>query len=163
VNLNPAGVTSGSANAVHGGQQVGGVTVPPFFDRHACLWSGTAASWVDLHSFLPEEFTYWQSEAFGITHVDGIPYVVGVASDGNGHQQALMWVGTAAACCPGDFDGNSAVTNADISGFVTALLAGAACPAPPACCPGDFNADGVANGVDLPGFLTKLLAGGVCS
>ena len=116
---------------------------------------------MDLHTFLPAAFT--SSEAKGISHVGGVPYVVGYGNNSDtGRTEALLWVGTAPPCCAGDFDGNNAVTTADISGFVTALLAGATCPAPPACCPGDFNADGVANGADMPGFLAKLFAGGAC-
>lgn len=66
-------------------------------------------------------------------------------------------------CCAGDFNGNNVVTNADIPDFVTALLAGGACPTPPACCPGNLNGDGMVDGEDIPGFVAKLLSGGACS
>jgi hypothetical protein len=66
------------------------------------------------------------------------------------------------ACCAGDFDTDHSVTTADIPAFVTALLAGGACPALPACCPGDLNGDLVVNGADISGFVTKVLAGGSC-
>ncbi|HKQ48477.1 MAG TPA: hypothetical protein VJZ71_10440 [Phycisphaerae bacterium] len=160
VSLNPAGVTAGSANAVHDGQQVGRVTVDGA--SHASFWSGTAASWVDLHTFLPAGgFAY--SEATGISHVGGITYVVGFGFNGaTQREEALMWVAEAPECCTGDFDGNNAVTDADTSDFVDALLVGDPCPAPPACCPSDFNSDGLIDGSDMPGFLTKLLGGGAC-
>jgi len=159
VNLNPAGVSTGRANAVHGGQQVGRTTVSGV--SRACLWSGSAASWVDLHAFLPAGFT--SSEATGISHVGGITYVVGYGFNGlTVRTEALLWVRSAPPFCAGDFDGDNAVTNADLPGFVAALLAGGACPVPPATCPGDMNADGIVDGADIPGFLAKILAGGAC-
>jgi hypothetical protein len=159
VNLNPAGVTTGRANAVHGGQQVGRATVGGV--SRASLWSGTAASWVDLHAFLPAEFT--GSEAYGISHDGGFTYVVGVGfNSATQRGEALMWVAAAPACCAGDFDGSNTVTDADLPDFVAALLAGDPCPAPPACCPSDFDASGMVDGADMPGFLATLFAGGAC-
>ena len=65
--------TESTVNAVSGGQQAGGAAVGLW--AHASLWSGTAASWVDLHAFVPDEFT--SSYARGISS-DGVnTYVVG--------------------------------------------------------------------------------------
>jgi hypothetical protein len=46
-NLNPAGATVSYAYAAGGGQQVGETLVGGV--TRASLWSGTAASWVDLN------------------------------------------------------------------------------------------------------------------
>jgi len=67
-----------------------------------------------------------------------------------------------ATCCAGDFDADNIVAAADITSFVSAVLAGGPCAAPPACCPGDLNADSVVDGSDVSGFVAKLMAGGAC-
>ena len=160
VDLTPAGADFSEAQGVDAGQQVGNARFAGG-GRRASLWSGTAASWVDLHVFLPAAFG--DSEATGISHDGDFTYVVGYGTNSTtGRNEALMWVGMAPVCCAGDFDGNHVVTNADIPDFVTALLAGGACPVTPACCPGDFNSDGMVDGTDIPGFVAKLLAGGAC-
>jgi len=71
-------------------------------------------------------------------------------------------LGCGAACCTGDFDGDNAVTEADIPGLTAALLDAAGCPEPPECCPGDMNADGMVDGDDIRGFVAKLFSGGAC-
>jgi hypothetical protein len=82
---------------------------------------------VDLHAFVPVGFT--SSIAKGISHVSGIPYVVGYGFNSTTNRdEALMWVVTASICCPGDFNADGAVNGTDISGFVAKLLAGGACP-----------------------------------
>jgi hypothetical protein len=47
INLHPAGSTESRANGMSGGIQVGQARVDGWF--HACMWNGSAASWVDLH------------------------------------------------------------------------------------------------------------------
>src|SRR5215210_4207854 len=47
-NLHPAGASESYAGGVHAGQQVGSVSFGGGFFR-ASLWTGTAASWVDLN------------------------------------------------------------------------------------------------------------------
>lgn len=159
IDLHPAGALNSQAYAVSNGRQVGRVVADGMI--HASIWSGTVASRVDLHAFLPPEFL--SSEAHGISHVGGVPYVVGFGFNGaTQRSEALMWVGTAPVFCAGDFTGDNAVTNADIPDFLTALLAGGPCPAPPATCPGDMNSDGMVDGADLAGFVAKLLSGGTC-
>src|SRR5262245_58013270 len=49
VNLHPEGPFDSYALSVQDGQQVGYVRVQGSLLEHACVWSGTAASWVDLH------------------------------------------------------------------------------------------------------------------
>jgi hypothetical protein len=77
VDLRPSGFTSSEALGVSGGQQVGygygEITVG--YD-HALLWTGSADSVVDLHTFLPPEFT--TSFAHGI---DADGNIVGYAYD----------------------------------------------------------------------------------
>jgi hypothetical protein len=108
-----------------------------------------------------------ESDWFGHSvALDGETALVGAYQDDDAGSRSgsayVIDLGCAAACCDGDFDGDFIVTNADLSDFVAALLAGGACPAPPACCPGDFNSDGLVDGTDQPGFIAKLLGGGAC-
>jgi len=71
------------ATGVGGGQQVGvGLGTATGHDFHALLWSGTAASYINLHSFLGSGFT--SSEALGID-ADGNIF-------GSADGQAVMWV-----------------------------------------------------------------------
>lgn len=159
IDLHPPGVLNSRASDVEGGRQVGYTVAGGI--KHAALWLGTAASWVDLHTFLPAEFT--SSEARAITIDGGNFVIVGWAFNNIfTREEAVMWVGAAPAFCAGDFNGDNAVTSADIPGFIAALLAGGPCPAPPAGCPGDLNADGVINGADTPVFIAKVLSGGTC-
>ncbi len=159
VDLHIAGALNSRASDVQGNQQVGYVVLPS--GQHASLWTGSAASWVDLHAFLPNGFVV--SEARSIT-TDGVnTFIVGWGySNLVGHEEALMWVGAGPAFCAGDFNGDGAVTSADVPGFVAVLLGGGACPAPPAGCLGDFNLDGVVDGADVAGFVAKVAAGGTC-
>jgi hypothetical protein len=82
VDLHPAVATSSEAFGTFGGQQVGYANVNGVY--HAALWSGTAASWVDLH---PPGVTP-TSYAFAIS--DG--QQVGTVGD-----YAALWTGTAAS------------------------------------------------------------------
>ena len=52
---------------------------------HALLWTGTAASVIDLHSYLPAG--YMNSYAYGI---DSAGNIVGYAYPG-GNMHAVMW------------------------------------------------------------------------
>ena len=81
-----------------GGLQVGYVFVNDQY--RASLWSGTAASWVDLSPFLPAEYT--QSEAWGISS-DGINRYItgwGVRPTGGG-QIVEAWLLTQPIPTPG--------------------------------------------------------------
>jgi hypothetical protein len=58
--------------------------------EHAGLWNGTAASWVDLHTFLPSEFI--TSKATGIWNDGSFTYVVGYGHNNvTSRNEALMW------------------------------------------------------------------------
>lgn len=159
IDLHPAGAFNSRASDVEGGRQVGYTVAGGA--QHASLWSGTAASWVDLHTLLPSEFT--MSGATAINTEGGVTTIAGWGFNNNFfREEAVIWVGSAPVFCAGDLDGDNAVTSADIPGFVAALMAGGACPAPPATCPADLNSDGMVDSADLPLFLTKLLSGGTC-
>ncbi len=81
-NLNPAGAGgSSSALGANGGQQVG------YAGYHASLWSGTAASWVDLH---PAVANYSQADGIGGGQQAGYARV-------GGNDHASLWSGTAAS------------------------------------------------------------------
>jgi hypothetical protein len=86
VNLNPDGSPDSEARGVFGGQQVGYAQVGDA--PHAALWSGTAASWVDLHAFLPAGFS--ESIAQSIWSDATHSHVAGYAYNGD-HQQAVLW------------------------------------------------------------------------
>ena len=82
-----AGAHDSVALAVSGGQQVGWTMVG---NGRASLWSGTAASWVDLHAFLPAKFT--SSYATSIDHNANGTYIVGSAYNTlTARIEAVMW------------------------------------------------------------------------
>lgn len=90
VDLNPLHATRGDVNAVSDGVQVGSVSFVSY--RNASFWAGSAASWVDLHAWLPAHFT--GSEAFDVWR-DGLrTIVVGMAgtSGSPGIAEAVLWV-----------------------------------------------------------------------
>lgn len=76
----------------------------------ASLWSGTAASWVDLHALLPPE-VFDESQALGIWHDDANTFVVGHGRNlQTQRNEALMWVGPLPpALCTGDINGDGTV------------------------------------------------------
>ncbi|MCP2732656.1 GC-type dockerin domain-anchored protein, partial [Limnofasciculus baicalensis] len=106
VDLTPAGATESVAFAASGGQQAGGAIVGGV--RRASLWSGTAASWVDLHAFVPAGFS--QSTALGISS-DGVnTFVAGYGRNSiTGRDEALLWAYSLP--CPSDLDNDGDFAN----------------------------------------------------
>ncbi|HEX8720435.1 MAG TPA: hypothetical protein VF736_07385 [Pyrinomonadaceae bacterium] len=101
VNLHPDGYAFSEASATNGTRQAGfgfvGDADTLVGHKHALVWSGDAASAVDLNQFLPPGFT--DAAATGI---DAAGNVVGWASKGSpdvpANVHAVMWVpGTASA------------------------------------------------------------------
>lgn len=89
VDLNPSFAVYSQAYAVHGSQQAGYVMIQGA-GLHASIWSGTSASCVDLHKFLPKRFTW--SMARGIWHDATHTYVVGWANDPKAaRDEAILW------------------------------------------------------------------------
>lgn len=89
VDLQPAGVFASSAMATNGTIQVGNFlpTSGGLQLGRACLWRGTAASFVDLHALLPPGYEY--SRALGISGKT----ISGWASDPDySHIVPVMWV-----------------------------------------------------------------------
>jgi hypothetical protein len=88
IDLHPRGFDTSQASAVAAGRQVGYGSTSRQFEGygstlvHALLWSGTADSVVDLHTFLPAGFR--NSLAHGI---DASGNIIGQA---DGH--AILWV-----------------------------------------------------------------------
>lgn len=82
--LHPAGWDQSNGNGVHGGLQVGFVQAGS--TQHAALWSGSAASFVDLQQFLPSN--YISSYA---SDIDDQGNIIGSAYDGI-TTNAVMWV-----------------------------------------------------------------------
>jgi probable HAF family extracellular repeat protein len=89
VDLQPSGFTSSAAEGVAGGQQVGYADANAI---HAFLWTGTAASAVDLNGFLPSGFI--GSVATGI---DESGDIVGYAYVTPTTLHAFLWEPVAAA------------------------------------------------------------------
>ncbi|HEX7315080.1 MAG TPA: hypothetical protein VF297_14225 [Pyrinomonadaceae bacterium] len=94
VNLHPDGYTSSEANATNGFEQAGsGYIFDPVTlvgHSHALVWSGNAASAIDLNQYLPDGFT--DAAATGI---DADGRVVGWAGRGSSdpaNVRAVMWV-----------------------------------------------------------------------
>jgi probable HAF family extracellular repeat protein len=83
--LHPGEFESSYAYGTNGTQQVGYGWSWTTGD-HALLWNGTAASYVDLHQFLPAGFIY--SDAMGI---DGYGNIVGYAQNSSGYTHAILW------------------------------------------------------------------------
>ncbi len=93
VDLNPPGFTQTGANAVAGNLQVGfGAGTATGGQQHAMLWQGTAASYVDLNSFLTGLGpTFVGSYAYDIDE-SGVIVGSAVASDGSNFVgYAVMW------------------------------------------------------------------------
>jgi hypothetical protein len=173
VNLNPAGATASEAVGVAadaaGGMQVGWA----FFDDgtgmdtgfvYASLWTGSAASWVNLSDFLPAGLE--GAQATGIWTDGNTTRISGWAANmlAGGRQEALLWTRTlcpgAAQCCDDiDFNNNAVFPeDADVIEFFN-VLAGAECAA---CNDIDFNNNGVfPEEQDVIDFF-NVLAGGVC-
>jgi len=90
VNLNPTGSTASMAAGIFGNWQVGTTRINGV--DHAGVWSGSAASWVDLQTFLPV-FYDGSSNAYGIWGDGSFIYVVGAAyHELRGRPSGVMWV-----------------------------------------------------------------------
>lgn len=155
VDLNPPlGELSGSyARGVYAGQQVGYVYVrqrpngdaPP----HAALWSGTAASWVDLHKLLPVEFR--DSIARAIWSDDKVIRVVGYGYNTlNARNEALLWTYNFSPCVA-DFNADGFLDFTDFDAFVVAFEGGQMSS--------DINGDGFLDVSDFDAFVDTFKAG----
>ena len=86
INLHPAGATESEAHGVHAGQQVGAAYAPGGIN-HACLWTGTAESRVDLTPAGADG----DSVAYGVHAGQQVGWAL-VSG-----QRASLWTGTAAS------------------------------------------------------------------
>jgi hypothetical protein len=84
VDLHPDGYLQSVARGVSHGFQAGSATMDPIAywywmdgDWHAGIWSGTAGSWVDLHTLLPAEYVSSIAQDIEVTATD--IWVVGSA------------------------------------------------------------------------------------
>ncbi len=93
VNLHPDGYTSSEANATNGFKQVGyGYVFDPVTlaeHSHALLWSGDAASAVDLNQYLPDGYT--DAAATGIDAEGNVVGWAGRGSSDPANVHAVMW------------------------------------------------------------------------
>jgi hypothetical protein len=94
VDMHPDGYTSSEANATNGFKQVGsGYIFDPVTlvgHSHALVWSGNAASAVDLNQYLPDGFT--DAAATGIDAEGRIVGWAGRGSSDPANVHAVMWV-----------------------------------------------------------------------
>ena len=91
VDLNPTWSTRSVADGIWDERQVG--SARGFFEPNdrAILWMSSAASAIDLHSFLPSYFT--SSAAKGISDVGNLTYVVGFGYNRlTQRTEALLWL-----------------------------------------------------------------------
>jgi hypothetical protein len=127
---------------------VGGV------DR-ASLWSGTAASWVDLSAFLPVGFS--ESFAYGISSDSTNTYVVGegfntITNSG----EALLWTRpNSTPSCLADVVADGLVDGNDFVAFINSFAVGDVAVDPVA----DVVVDGVIDGNDFVAFINAFAAG----
>lgn len=99
IDLNPSVPPFGTWSSAAGAawhHQVGAVTlIDPFYPatyRRACIWSGTASSFEDLHSYLPPGHGIVHSEATGIACDGNFYYVTGIGYPSDGiYGKALLW------------------------------------------------------------------------
>lgn len=98
INLHPDGYTSSEANATNGFKQVGyGYVFDPVTlaeHSHALVWSGDAASAVDLNQYLPDGYT--DAAATGIDAEGNIVGWAGRGSSDPARVHAVMWKPVAA-------------------------------------------------------------------
>jgi hypothetical protein len=105
VDLTPPGFIGGIAYAIRGGRQAG-VGYTDIHTSHAMLWSGTAATAVDLH---PAGAFYESSRVSGLEGDQQVGYAGG--SIISRPQHAMLWRGTAASAVdlhPAGFDTSAA-------------------------------------------------------
>lgn len=75
-------------DGVYGGEQAGYYETGG--QNHAMYWSGTSASALDLHSFLPANYT--SSAAHGIWSNASGTYIAGEAVNGSfGRTESMLW------------------------------------------------------------------------
>lgn len=147
--LAPLGTESTGLDAA-GGFQVGALS------GHAVIWAGPG-SYVDLHPFLPAQFTSSSAAAIDIA-ADGTISVVGSAYNSTVDRSEAVWWHTVAVH-PGDLNCDGVVDFDDISPFVLALSDPAGYTAAYPNCNvlnGDCNGDGFVDFNDINSFVTLL-------
>lgn len=149
VNLNPPGSNGSVAYSLDSTYQVGVAYV-----TRACIWSGSAASHVDLHQYLPE--SYSESVATGVRHDGDTIHVSGHAlNSATNRREAVLWTfvpDSLCPPCPADYDQDGGITGGDIAAFVADFEQGLTCA--------DADQDGGVTGSDLALFFATFEAGG---
>ena len=90
IDLNPSQASQSQVNGVGGGMQVGYADLSTLAQLHAMLWSGSAASAIDLHPL--SGFNGSEALAIGDGEEVGWAIDTGVTS-----YNAMVWSGTAAS------------------------------------------------------------------
>jgi hypothetical protein len=115
--------------------------------RHASLWTGGAASWVDLNQYMPGNYS--QATALGVWATDGYLNISGVAMNTSiGREEAVLWKFRR---CTADFNDDSVVDFFDYLDFVQAFSS-----EDPAA---DFNHDDVIDFFDYLDFVDAFSGG----
>ncbi len=144
IDLTPANRSNAWAQGAWRGQQVGLVRVGS--QEHAALWNGSAASWIDLQTFLPASFVTSTARAIWSDRFN--TYAAGWGENSaTGRTEALLW---SRKSCWADLTHNEVVDDEDFAPFVVAydeLI----CPA--LLCPADLNDDGVVDDADFQLFV----------
>jgi hypothetical protein len=133
---------------VNNGVQVGDVGLTTAI-THAALWRGSAGTWLDLHQFVPSDFsTSFARDVW----TDGTSIrVVGFGLNTTTQRyEALLWT-YAPPTCPADFNNDGFLTFEDFDAFVVAFEAGEA--------RSDFNNDGFLTFEDFDAFVAAFEAG----
>lgn len=84
-NLTPSIALDSTALAINNGVEVGSATIAASGHFHAMAWTGTASSYIDLHTPLPSSLTDSRAAAVSGTQV------VGTAYDMSGTAHAILW------------------------------------------------------------------------
>ena len=148
-------------------QQVGLASIGDGSEEHACVWSGSSASFIDLHSLIPGG-PYESSRA---TSIDSDGSIYGNARIG-GDYFAVRWTPvTTPASCLADVasdssdttrNSNGSIGPEDIEAFVNGFIADSAAIADVASDSSDtaFNPNGAVGPEDLEAFVNSFVAGG---
>lgn len=84
--LHPTGASTSTIQGMNATNQVGSANFPSNNGSHAMLWAGTATNYLDLHSYLPSNYTFSSANS-----IDEFGNIVGVAGN-NDFRHAVMWV-----------------------------------------------------------------------
>jgi hypothetical protein len=153
VSLHPPAYGVSVAYATNGSVQAGYATTQ---GAHAGIWFGTPDSFLDLHQYLPTNYS--SSVAYAVHQEGDTIYVGGFARQSlGGAEEAFMWVGTAPGACYPNCDqstGSPRLNVLDFACFLNRFTSGD----PYANCDGSTRAPAL-NVLDFNCFINRFTAG----